>query len=161
MLSLPVVNSSLGFGEPDCSAHPSPHARVSELSVEHHDLDAAIDALVSANAHDGLTVARLKKRRLQIRDEIANIAAAAQMRDASIPDDAIPLAQSDAEMDALRPHTSVAAASKSAGGSFAFGVFVTLLFLLLFWPGWSETTNSLSQTAAQLYLLSLLVAANG
>jgi len=45
--------------------------RVGELRQEHRDLDAAIDALAFASAEDQLRVARLKKRKLKLRDEIA------------------------------------------------------------------------------------------
>lgn len=43
-----------------------------ELSrVEHRDLDAAIAALTSTGSGDQLQIARLKKRKLAIRDQIA------------------------------------------------------------------------------------------
>lgn len=41
------------------------------LRQEHRDLDAAIDALMGASGYDRLQVQRLKKRKLQIRDQIA------------------------------------------------------------------------------------------
>jgi len=44
--------------------------RLELLRVEHRDLDAAISAL-AASASDQLQVARLKKRKLRLRDEIA------------------------------------------------------------------------------------------
>jgi hypothetical protein len=47
--------------------------RLDALRVEHRDLDAAIDALGSAGAPDQLQLARLKKRKLRLRDEIALI----------------------------------------------------------------------------------------
>lgn len=40
------------------------------LRQEHRDLDAAIDALMGASGYDRLQVQRLKKRKLQIRDQI-------------------------------------------------------------------------------------------
>ena len=45
--------------------------RIQLLRQEHRDLDAAIDALVSGSATDQLQIARLKKRKLRLRDEIA------------------------------------------------------------------------------------------
>lgn len=45
--------------------------RLELLRVEHRDLDAAIAALNLAGAADQLQVARLKKRKLRLRDEIA------------------------------------------------------------------------------------------
>lgn len=46
--------------------------RLGILRIEHRDLDAAIDALAS-NPADQLQVARLKKRKLKLRDQIAMI----------------------------------------------------------------------------------------
>ena len=43
------------------------------LQVEHRDLDAAIAALSGAGSTDQLQIARLKKRKLQLRDRIADI----------------------------------------------------------------------------------------
>lgn len=43
------------------------------LQVEHRDLDAAIAALSAAGSTDQLQIARLKKRKLQLRDRIADI----------------------------------------------------------------------------------------
>jgi len=47
--------------------------RLAALSIEHRDLDAAIDALTSAGARDQLQIARLKKRKLLLKDQIAMI----------------------------------------------------------------------------------------
>ncbi|MGN6374355.1 MAG: YdcH family protein [Sphingomonas sp.] len=45
--------------------------RLTELKTEHGDLDAAIGALGDAAAPDQLRIARLKRRKLALRDEIA------------------------------------------------------------------------------------------
>lgn len=45
--------------------------RLELLKVEHRDLDAAIIALVDAAVPDQLQIARMKKRKLRLRDEIA------------------------------------------------------------------------------------------
>ena len=45
--------------------------RLELLRVEHRDLDAAIIALGTAAIPDQLQLARLKKRKLRLRDEIA------------------------------------------------------------------------------------------
>ena len=50
------------------------------LKIEHRDLDAAIDALNEAGAQDQLQIARLKKRKLKLRDQITLI------EDSLIPD---------------------------------------------------------------------------
>lgn len=54
--------------------------RIQLLRQEHRDLDAAIDALVAGSAPDQLQIARLKKRKLRLRDEIA------MLEDQMIPD---------------------------------------------------------------------------
>jgi hypothetical protein len=46
-------------------------ARLALLRQEHADLDAAVFALQSEPAPDMLRIARLKKRKLQLRDQIA------------------------------------------------------------------------------------------
>lgn len=48
-------------------------ARLDLLRTEHRDLDAAIAALAAGGAPDQLQFARLKKRKLRLRDEIAVI----------------------------------------------------------------------------------------
>jgi hypothetical protein len=45
--------------------------RLELLRMEHRDLDAAIDAMLATGTADQLQVARLKKRKLRLRDEIA------------------------------------------------------------------------------------------
>jgi len=47
-------------------------ARLATLVQEHRDLDAAIDALTQTGS-DQLALSRLKKRKLQLKDEIAEI----------------------------------------------------------------------------------------
>jgi hypothetical protein len=57
-----------------------PPARLAALRMEHRDLDVAIDALRSMAAPDQLQLARLKKRKLRLKDEIA------ALQDVAIPD---------------------------------------------------------------------------
>lgn len=47
--------------------------RLAMLRTEHRDLDAAINALSDAGSTDHLQIARLKKRKLMLRDQIALI----------------------------------------------------------------------------------------
>jgi hypothetical protein len=47
--------------------------RLELLKIEHRDLDAAIEALNSSGATDQLQIARLKKRKLALKDQIALI----------------------------------------------------------------------------------------
>jgi len=44
---------------------------LASLRTEHRDLDAAIDALTAAGSIDQLQIARLKKRKLRLKDQIA------------------------------------------------------------------------------------------
>ena len=46
-------------------------ARLEQLRIEHRDLDAAIAALLENGSTDQMQMARLKKRKLRLRDEIA------------------------------------------------------------------------------------------
>ena len=55
-------------------------ARMEFLTEEHRDLDVAIDALRGLVGHDQLQLARLKKRKLRLKDEIA------LLQDLLIPD---------------------------------------------------------------------------
>jgi hypothetical protein len=55
-------------------------ARLVRLRTEHRDLDSAIEALLAVPAPDQLQIARLKKRKLRLKDEIA------QLEDQLIPD---------------------------------------------------------------------------
>ena len=54
--------------------------RLESLKMEHRDLDAAIEALRVSVAADQLQLARLKKRKLRLRDEIA------MLEDMAVPD---------------------------------------------------------------------------
>ena len=55
-------------------------ARLRTLKQEHRDLDAAIAALGEGGGADQLRMARLKKRKLRLRDEVA------ALEDRMIPD---------------------------------------------------------------------------
>ena len=48
-------------------------AKLAELMQEHRDLDTAIAALAEAGSADLLSLSRLKKRKLQLKDEITEI----------------------------------------------------------------------------------------
>lgn len=45
--------------------------RLAALRIEHRDLDIAISALTDAGGSDQLQLARLKKRKLKLRDQIS------------------------------------------------------------------------------------------
>jgi hypothetical protein len=47
--------------------------RLAHLRTEHRDMDAAIAALTVAGGGDQLQIARLKKRKLKLKDQIALI----------------------------------------------------------------------------------------
>ena len=55
-------------------------ARIDMLRTEHRDLDDAIAALLQSTTPDQLQIARLKKRKLRLRDELA------ELEDRLIPD---------------------------------------------------------------------------
>jgi hypothetical protein len=54
--------------------------RLENLQTEHRDLDSAIAALIDNGSSDQVQVARLKKRKLRLKDEIAAV------QDRIIPD---------------------------------------------------------------------------
>jgi hypothetical protein len=49
--------------------------RLNALREEHRDLDAAVEALEKASRPDMLQIRRLKKRKLQLKDEIRALSA--------------------------------------------------------------------------------------
>jgi len=49
------------------------HYRIIELQVEHHDLDEVIARLTAIPGHDELQLRRLKKKKLQIKDQILQL----------------------------------------------------------------------------------------
>ena len=51
----------------------SPHRQLIELRMEHADLDALIDRCAVDAASDQLTLRRLKKRRLALRDALERL----------------------------------------------------------------------------------------
>jgi hypothetical protein len=54
--------------------------KLAQLTQEHGDLDAAIAAIAESATRDQLQLTRLKKRKLQLKDQIARI------EDALLPD---------------------------------------------------------------------------
>jgi hypothetical protein len=54
--------------------------RLESLLVEHRDLDAAIMALIQSGSSDMVQIARLKKRKLRLKDEMTAV------QDMMIPD---------------------------------------------------------------------------
>lgn len=54
--------------------------RLELLRIEHRDLDSAIAALAMTGSGDQMQIARFKKRKLRLRDEIAIL------EDALVPD---------------------------------------------------------------------------
>lgn len=55
-------------------------ATLAHLAEEHRDLDAAITAMIESGVRDQLILTRLKKRKLQLKDQITKI------EDALLPD---------------------------------------------------------------------------
>ena len=52
------------------SAAQDPESRLAVLRTEHRDLDSAIEALGAKSTSDDVQLARLKKRKLRLKDEI-------------------------------------------------------------------------------------------
>lgn len=57
--------------EPTQAEQAATRTEMERLRLEHHDLEAAIDALMAVGAADQLQIQRLKKRKLILRDRIA------------------------------------------------------------------------------------------
>jgi hypothetical protein len=55
-------------------------AKLHNLLTEHRDLDSAIEALIQSGSSDQVQIARLKKRKLRLKDEIVLV------QDQLIPD---------------------------------------------------------------------------
>ena len=53
------------------AGNPTAALKLVQLRTEHRDLDAAIEALRATAAPDQLQLARLKRRKLRLKDEIA------------------------------------------------------------------------------------------
>ena len=68
-------NAAGGGGLSPISTHPD---RLAALVAEHDDLDTAITVLLETGGRDDLMISRLKKRKLQLKDEIALAAPAAK-----------------------------------------------------------------------------------
>lgn len=62
------------------TTHKSIQSRLYELQVEHRDLDEIVARLAEATDVDQLMIKRLKKRKLQLKDQIA------RLKSALIPD---------------------------------------------------------------------------
>jgi hypothetical protein len=70
-----------GFGNPEeipmatatMESAEEMRRRISELNLEHRDLDRAIEALELNPLHDELQLKRLKKRKLMLKDQITRL----------------------------------------------------------------------------------------
>jgi hypothetical protein len=62
----------LGGPDPDAS-EAALRTRLATLKVEHQDLDAAVGALEAKSRPDMIQIARLKKKKLRLRDEIVRL----------------------------------------------------------------------------------------
>jgi hypothetical protein len=72
---LPVSGQcQLVVDPPACGTATALASRYVDLTQQHHDLDYMICALSAEPAFDELLVARLKKRKLRLKDEIARVA---------------------------------------------------------------------------------------
>ena len=61
-------------GAPDAPpTEPMLRSKLATFKVEHQDLDAAVCALEAKPRPDQIQIARLKKKKLRLRDEIARL----------------------------------------------------------------------------------------
>jgi hypothetical protein len=59
--------------DPSPDHDPALRVRMAQLRQEHQDLDAAVHALERGQSPDQIQIARLKKKRLVLRDEIKQL----------------------------------------------------------------------------------------
>jgi hypothetical protein len=59
--------------EPGPGADGAARSRLASLRVEHEDLDACVHALEAGPKPDQIRIARLKKKKLALRDEIVSL----------------------------------------------------------------------------------------
>ena len=71
---------ALAAADGSSADEPAARRRLSQLRVEHEDLDASILALQLTGHPDQIRIARLKKRKLGLRDEMV------RLEDALTPD---------------------------------------------------------------------------
>lgn len=64
------MNDDEPGGDPE---EVSVRSRLSAMKVEHSDLDAAVEALEALPQPDMVRIARLKKKKLALRDEIVRL----------------------------------------------------------------------------------------
>jgi hypothetical protein len=70
--------------------HPEPiNERITELEIEHRDLDHVIQSLIKTGMADPLQLRRLKKRKLQLKDYITLLKM--QITPPDVPSDPAPL----------------------------------------------------------------------
>ena len=86
LLCLPRVAADRALRSYFCILHVtanlhSPARQLIALRIEHADLDALIDRLAAESLLDQLTLQRLKKRRLALRDHIARLQATLDPRE--------------------------------------------------------------------------------
>jgi hypothetical protein len=59
--------------EPSANSDQAVKVQIQHLRQDHQDLDAAIQALADTALPDMLLIARLKRKKLQMRDQIAQL----------------------------------------------------------------------------------------
>lgn len=66
--------------EADETSEPAIRAKLSQLSQEHADLDVAVQAITVSPMPDMMVIARLKRKKLALKDEIQ------RLKDQLLPD---------------------------------------------------------------------------
>ncbi len=69
----PILGASGSGAAGPPPTEPMLRARLATFKVEHQDLDAAVSALEAKSRPDQIQIARLKKKKLRLRDEIARL----------------------------------------------------------------------------------------
>lgn len=69
----PVRPGASPAADEEDEAEPALRARLGALRQEHADLDAAVQAMAAVTLPDLLAIGRLKRKKLQLKDEIARI----------------------------------------------------------------------------------------
>lgn len=67
------MNDDQPADAPATDGAADPRRRLASLRVEHEDLDASVAALAALARPDQVRIARLKKKKLLLRDEIARL----------------------------------------------------------------------------------------
>jgi len=155
MLSMDVIDiNDMSHAARAANFQADPAIRLRTLSAWHDDLDLAIGALVESGHYDDLALSRLKKRKLQIRDEMAGVTAQGDGEPVPAPaGDATP-----ADRVAVQPAMPQITAQRPGATS---GLATLFAFAVGAWAILEVMTDSASEIYTGLLILALLGASGG